>query len=75
VLDSDNFLTPSGIPSPAKPSSPIRKESKKIRERVLAAFHHWHRKEAYSKSQAQLNLCETMIAKEHNIVAVLSTMV
>jgi hypothetical protein len=71
--DSDDFLALSEISSLAKPSSPIRKESGEVRERALAAFCRLYGKNARPKSQAQLDLCEAAIAKEHNVVAVLPT--
>lgn len=77
--DLDPFTDDSYFPIPATLSSPARspalfeKEKKSNTGKILEAFRAVYGPDAYPKSQAQLDLCEAVVAKEKNVVAILPT--
>jgi hypothetical protein len=72
MLDSEVLIA--GTSSPMAPIPPTnRNQREDVREQVFEAFRKLYGPDARPKSQAQLELCEAVIQKSFNVIAVLPT--
>jgi hypothetical protein len=74
LLDSEALIAGTSLPTTPLSLSPINgNQEDNVREQVLEAFHKLYGPDARPKSQEQLELCEVVIRKSFNVIAILPT--